>query len=148
MTFENIKDDLKTFMKERNNDAVNAIKAIISEVKNQNLLRGKEITEDLVIDVVKKLVKQHKDSIEQFEKSNRNDLVEKESNELVYLEKYIPKMYSLDETKVIVDSIIKENKLEFSKKSFGLIMKNLKTRNDKNMFDMQTVSSYLNSILK
>ena len=148
MTFENIKDDLKTFMKERNNDAVNAIKAIISEVKNQNLLRGKEITEDLVIDVVKKLVKQHKDSIEQFEKSNRNDLVEKESNELVYLEKYIPKMYSLDETKVIVDSIIKENKLEFSKKSFGLIMKNLKTRNDKNMFDMQTVSGYLNSILK
>ena len=148
MTFENIKDDLKTFMKERNNDAVNAIKAIISEVKNQNLLRGKEITEDLVIDVVKKLVKQHKDSIEQFEKSNRKDLVEKESNELVYLEKYIPKMYSLDETKVIVDSIIKENKLEFSKKSFGLIMKNLKTRNDKNMFDMQTVSGYLNSILK
>ena len=148
MTFENIKDDLKTFMKERNNDAVNAIKAIISEVKNQNLLRGKEITEDLVIDVVKKLVKQHKDSIEQFEKSNRNDLVEKESNELVYLEKYVPKMYSLDETKVIVDSIIKENKLEFSKKSFGLIMKNLKTRNDKNMFDMQTVSGYLNSILK
>ena len=135
-------------MKERNNDAVNAIKAIISEVKNQNLLRGKEITEDLVIDVVKKLVKQHKDSIEQFEKSNRKDLVEKESNELVYLEKYIPKMYSLDETKVIVDSIIKENKLEFSKKSFGLIMKNLKTRNDKNMFDMQTVSGYLNSILK
>lgn len=148
MTFENIKDDLKTFMKERNNDAVNAIKAIISEVKNQNLLRGKEITEDLVIDVVKKLVKQHKDSIEQFEKSNRNDLVEKESNELIYLEKYIPKMYSLDETKVIVDSIIKENKLELLKKSFGLIMKNLKTRNDKNMFDMQTVSGYLNSILK
>ena len=70
-------------------------------------------------------------SIEQFEKSNRKDLVEKESNELVYLEKYIPKMYSLDETKVIVDSIIKENKLELSKKSFGLIMKNLKTRNDK-----------------
>ena len=47
-----------------------------------------------------------------------------------------------------VEALIKENKLEFSKKSFGLIMKNLKTRNDKNMFDMQTVSGYLNSILK
>lgn len=148
MIFETIQNDLKTYMKERNTDAVNAVKAVISEVKNQNLIRGKELTEDLVIDVVKKLVKQHKDSISQFSNSNRVDLTEKESNELTYLEKYIPKMYSTDETKKIIDDIISENKLELSKKSFGLVMKNIKARSDKALFDMQHVSGYLNSILK
>lgn len=148
MIFETIQNDLKTYMKERNTDAVNAVKAVISEVKNQNLIRGKELTEDLVIDVVKKLVKQHKDSISQFSNSNRVDLTEKESNELTYLEKYIPKMYSDDETKKIIDDIISENKLELLKKSFGLVMKNIKARSDKALFDMQHVSGYLNSILK
>lgn len=148
MIFETIQNDLKTYMKERNTDAVNAVKAVISEVKNQNLIRGKELTEDLVIDVVKKLVKQHKDSIAQFSNSNRVDLAEKENNELTYLEKYIPKMYSDDETKKIIDDIISENKLELSKKSFGLVMKNIKARSDKALFDMQHVSGYLNSILK
>lgn len=72
---------------------------------------------------------------------NREDLAWKEREELNYIQIYLPKMLSEDETKVIIDNIL--NTIEATKKNMGLIMKQLPKEVDKKI-----ASKYLNSILK
>jgi uncharacterized protein YqeY len=81
MLYDKIIDDLKTAMLTKNNISRDCLKLIIAEIKNKNVLEGKDITDDLCLAIIKKSVKQHSDSIEQFTKANRNDLVEKERTE-------------------------------------------------------------------
>ena len=67
------------------------------------------------------LIKQRKDSIEQFEKANRDDLIIKEKNEIDIINKYLPKLKSEEETITIVSQIIKNNNFE-SIKDMGKLM--------------------------
>ena len=102
---------------------------------------GKEITEDIVLKVIQKSVKQHKDSIESFKAGGREDLAEKELEELKHIEVYLPKMLSEDETKTIIENIL--TNVEATKKNMGLIMKQLP-----NEVDKKIASKILNSLLK
>ena len=81
------------------------LRGIISEIKNQTVNAGKEISDDVCLKVLQKAKKQREDSIACFEAAGRNDLIIKEKYELDCLSEYLPKMLSEDETK----EIIKEN---------------------------------------
>ena len=83
--FNKIYEDSKTSMKEKNVPRVNILRMVISEIKNKTVNAGKEITDDICTQVVKKFIKQHEDSIKQFTDANRTDLVAKEALELTYL---------------------------------------------------------------
>ena len=59
----------------KNISSRDAIRAIIAEIKNKNIIEGKDITNDLCLTIIKKSVKQHNDSINQFKSANRLDLM-------------------------------------------------------------------------
>lgn len=68
--------------------------------------RKKSLEDDEVIAIIKKEIKKHQDSIEQFKKGNRQDLVEKETKELEILNSYLPAQLSSDEVKKVIDEVI------------------------------------------
>ena len=142
MIYDTIQSDIKQAMISKNNEKRDCLRSIVSEIKNQSINAGKPLTEEICISVLKKSVKQHNDSIENFKKGNRPDLVEKEQNELQYIE-----MYSEDKIKEIIDNIMNDNGFDRTKKNMGVIMKAIGQRNDANSIDRKIASSYLNSIL-
>lgn len=142
--YTKIYDDLKKSMLDKNHIRVNVIKMIISEIKNKSINIGKEITDDICLQVIKKSIKQHEDSIQQFTEANRMDLVSKEALELTYLKFYVPNMMSDDEMKNEIDNIIKTNNIPLFKQNMGQIMKIVKTYNN---IDMKKASEYIKSII-
>jgi uncharacterized protein YqeY len=143
-----IQNDLKTAIKCKDTNSVNALRAVIAELQNIKVINNKDIDDSIVLTTIKKYIKRYNDSITQFTKANRFDLVEKEKAELICLEKYIPAMLSEDEVKQKINLIIEDNTIECIKRNFGTIMKFLKTLPEKDLIDMQLASKYLNSILK
>ena len=142
--YDKIYSDLKRSMLDKNHTMVNVIKMIISEIKNKSINVGKEITDDVCLQVVKKSIKQHEDSIQQFTEANRMDLVSKEALELSYLKFYVPNMMSDDEMKSEINNIIKTNNIPLSKQNMGQIMRIIKTYNN---IDMKKASDYIKSII-
>ena len=105
-TYEKIQSEIKSAMLNKDNVKRDCLRSIVSEIKNQTVNAGKEITEDIVLKCIQKSVKQHKDSIESFKAGGRDDLSEKESEELKHIEVYLPKMLSEDETKILIENIL------------------------------------------
>lgn len=141
MIYDKIQSEIKDAMFSKNNVKRDCLRSIISEIKNQTVNAGKEITDDICLKVISKSVKQHTDSIENFKAGNREDLALKESEELSYISVYLPKMLTEGETKQIIDNILQT--VEATKKNMGLIMKQLPKEVDKKI-----ASKLLNSILK
>lgn len=134
---EQIKENLKDAMRAKDEAKVLVFRSIISACTNHLVATNRkpqdELPEEEVIDVIRKLAKQRKDSIEQFEKGGREDLVNKEKVELVILEEFLPKLMSDDEIKAFVET--KKAELGVTDKSkmgilVGALMKDLKGRAD------------------
>ncbi len=107
---EKVMTDLKTAMlakDEKSLRSLRAIKAAIINLKTSEGFGG-EIKEEDEIKMLQKLVKQRKESLEIYEKQNRNDLAEKEKEEIEVIEKFLPKQMSEEELKEVITSIIKE----------------------------------------
>ena len=85
------------------------------------------MTDSDILSLLQSLVKQRKDSIEAFEKANRNDLIENELNEIKVIEKFLPKQMNEDETNLIIKDIIAENNFT-SLKDMGALMKIIKEK--------------------
>jgi len=118
---EQIDQDIKTALKEKNETAIDALRNLKAAIQNAGLEKKSELTEEEVLKTISKKVKQHKDSIESFNAGNRKDLADKEIAQMAYLEKYLPKQLSEDEVrKLVKDAIVK-----FSATSvdFGKVMK-------------------------
>ena len=107
MLLQKIKEELKIYMKQGNKEHILAIRNILEKIKIEEVNNKKEVCEDDIIKIVSKYVKQLKDSISQFKAGGRNDLVEKEYNELKIVEKFLPKQLSYIEIEKIVTDIIK-----------------------------------------
>jgi uncharacterized protein len=107
---EKVMADLKTAMlakDEKSLRSLRAIKAAIINLKTSEGFSG-EIKNDDEIKLLQKLVKQRKESLEIYEKQNRNDLAEKEKEEIGVIEKFLPKQMSEEELKEVIASIVKE----------------------------------------
>lgn len=105
---EQILEDIKTAMKAKEADRLSAIRMLQSAVKYREIeLRPNPISDQDILGVVRKLTKQRKDSIFEFEKANRQDLADKEKFELGVLEAYLPAQMSPEQVAQIVDEVIK-----------------------------------------
>lgn len=138
--FNKITTDIKNAMFDGNTVKRDCLRGIVSEIKNQSINAGKEITDDICLKVIQKSAKQHSDSIENFKIGNREDLALKESEELTYISGYLPKMLSEEETKVVIENILQN--VEATKKNMGIIMKQLPKDVDRKL-----ASGILNKIL-
>ncbi|KUP06030.1 hypothetical protein Q73_09660 [Bacillus coahuilensis m2-6] len=100
---ERLNNDMKQAMRNKEKEKLSLIRMVKSSLQNEAIKLGKqELTEDEELTVLSREVKQRKDSLHEFEKANRDDLVEKIQSELTYLQIYMPKQLSEDELDVIV----------------------------------------------
>ncbi|MCK9429021.1 MAG: GatB/YqeY domain-containing protein [Candidatus Omnitrophica bacterium] len=143
--YEQIKFDIITSMKTKNGETT-VLRTLDSDIQLQKLNKRLEITDDLVISIVNKSIKQHEESIEMFIKGNRQDLVTKEQNEIDILKRYQPKQMSEQEVTDIINESIKTLNAT-SKKEMGLVIKQVMSQT-KGLFDSKRISQLINERLK
>ncbi len=134
MLYEQIKNSLKEAMKNRDTLKITTLRGILAgftnELINQKMKPQDEVTDELAMTVIKRAVKQRKDSIEQFEKGEREDLVKIEKSELEILEKYLPIMMNREEIQKIATTRKTELGIEDKSKIgilIGAVLKDIKT---------------------
>ena len=143
---EQIVSDVKTAMKSGDKERVSTLRLVHSAIKNKEIeVRPKELTDEDVLSVLKKLSKQRKDSIEQFQKAGRDDLVQNEQKELQVLEEYLPKQMGEDQVKAIVEEAVKEVGAS-SMKDMGKVMQAV-TAKTQGAADNKLVSQLVKSLL-
>ncbi len=115
--------DMKSAMREKDQVKLDTIRFVMAAIKYREIeLRPEAITEDEVISVLKKLAKQRKESIEQYQAGGRQDLVDKETAELKILELYLPAQMSREQLEKIISDVMGEVKAT-SVKDMGTVMK-------------------------
>ena len=114
--------DIKVAMKARESDKVTTLRMLHAQIKDAGTNAGKEETDELVIGIVVKAIKQRQDSVEQFRQGERDDLADKEAAEIELLKKYQPEQIGEDEIIELVKKAIEESGAE-SKQDMGKVMK-------------------------
>lgn len=137
MLQKNIQEELKEAMRSKDTVRLNVLRGLLSAFTNELVAKKRKPTESLTdeeaMEVIRRAVKQRKDSISQFEKGGRNDLADSEKAELAHLEKYLPKMMTPEEILPIVEAKMKElGVIDKSKSGLltGALMKDLKGKAD------------------
>ena len=95
-------------MKEKNTVKLNTLRGVKAAMKLQNIDHKKEINDELLIDVVSKEIKTRNESIKEFEKGNREDLINKTKEEIDILSAYLPEQLSESELNEIIDKVFNE----------------------------------------
>lgn len=119
---EKIDSDLIKALKSGDKEKVVVLRGLKSDIKYKNIDKGKELTNEEVIAVVSVNSKKIRDSIEQFDKAGRKDLVAKEKLGLEIISEYLPEQLGEEELRGIVKQAVKESGAE-SPQQMGLVMK-------------------------
>lgn len=123
MLEKKINDDLKGAMKEKKTIKIETLRMLKAEIKNVTISKkGTPLEDKDVFQIISKQIKQHHDSIETFSKGGREDLAEKEKQELEILQSYLPKQLSKEEVVSIVKQAIVETGAA-SRSDMGKVMK-------------------------
>jgi uncharacterized protein len=129
--FEKINLSLNESIKKKEADRVLTLRSIVSQKKDKEIeLRAtdqKEILDSDIVNILNKMMKQRKESIEMYEKGNRGDLAEKEKFEISVIEEFLPKQMSDDEIVKSCKEAITESQAQ-SIKDMGKAMKILKDK--------------------
>lgn len=125
---DQIMADVKSAMKNREQDRLSALRLLHSAIKNREIeLRPNEIDDQEIQGVIKKLAKQRQDSIEQYEGAGRQDLADKEKLELSVLEDYLPEQMGREQVEAVVDEVIAAMNAT-SMKDMGAVMKEVQAK--------------------
>ena len=125
---EQISNDVKNAMREKNSLKLNTLRFLQSAVKNREIeMRPDPITSEEVMGVLKKLVKQRKESIDQYVAGGRQDLADQEAAELKILETYLPAQLSREKVESIVNEVVVALSAK-TIKDMGPVMKEVQAR--------------------
>ncbi|HET9195520.1 MAG TPA: GatB/YqeY domain-containing protein [Vicinamibacterales bacterium] len=120
---QRIAADLTAAMKAKDTARLSALRMLKAAIMNKGMVeKGRDLNDAEVLQVVASLVKQRRDSIDQFAKAGRTDLVEKETGEIAILEHYLPPAVSADEIDAAVAEAIADTGAS-SPKDMGKVMK-------------------------
>ena len=142
---DRIKDDMKVAMRERDKDRLGTIRLILAAIKQQEVDRRETLTDDDVVSILNKMMKQRRDSIEQFNKAGRDELAAKELSEIEVIQDYLPEQLSQDDIQALVDDAISATGAE-SMRDMGKVMGILKPKLQ-GRADMGQVSGLIKSKL-
>jgi len=125
-----IDEKYKEALKSKNTDEVNILRLIRSAIKDKDISNRTSDNKELISDqqimiVLQSMVKQRKDTIESFKSASRDDLINKEKNEIEIINQFLPKQLNEDETKKIIEGFITKENIS-SIKDMGKIMGFLK----------------------
>ena len=121
-----IDEDYKQSIKNKDQQKIDTLRLIRSAIKDKDISsRTSENREGIgdpeILTLLISLIKQRKDSIEQFQKAKRNDLIKNEQSEIDVINQYLPNQKTKEETEMIIDNLIKANNLE-NLKDMGKLM--------------------------
>lgn len=107
---EKILIDLKNAMKNQNKDLLNVIRMVKGSIQMEEIKVKHELNDEEVITIIAREIKTRKESIKEFEKGNRQDLIDKTAKEIEILNKYMPEQLSEEEVKKEIDKVFDELK--------------------------------------
>jgi uncharacterized protein YqeY len=122
-----IENDVKDAMRAGDKPRVSTLRLLLSALKNEKIQAHRDLTDEEIEAVIRRSVKQRKDSIEQYAKGGRQDLVDIEQAEMDLLQTYLPQGMSEQELESAVKSIIADRSIT-SRKEMGAVMKELMAR--------------------
>ncbi len=121
-----IQEDMKTAMKARDADRLGTIRLLLAAIKQREVDERIELDDVAITAVIEKMLKQRKDSIEQYEAAQRQDLADKEKAEVVVLKEYMPQALSVEEVAAAIDAVLATHGATVS--VMGKIMADLKAQ--------------------
>ena len=133
-----IEEAVKASMKNRDKETTSTLRMAISELKKEEIDKRIDLEDEQVIQILQRMIKQRKDSYTQFSDAGRNELAEKEQNEINILSDFLPEQLSEEELTLIVTDVIKETAAS-GPQDMGKVMGSLKQRIQGNA-DMGLVS--------
>ena len=125
--YDTLMNDVKTAMKAHDMASVNALRGVIAKAKDLTVNAGKEMTDEAILQVIAKGVKQREESIAQFTEAGRAELAENEKKEMELLKKYLPEQLSEEAVAAIVKEAVAAAQAT-SKKDMGKVMKEVMAR--------------------
>jgi uncharacterized protein len=121
---DDIEQDLKKALKEKDTTRVSLLRMLLSAVNYKEIEKKKALSEDEFHSVVRTMIKQHVESIESFKKGQRPDLAEKEERELTILKEFVPPQLSDDEVSGEIEAAVTALEAK-DQKDMGKVMKYL-----------------------
>ena len=106
--YKQIQNDMYNAMKSGNKESANTLRTTLSKLKNKVIEKRQDLSKEEEFKVLRTLVKQHKESIELYEKGSRSELAQAEQKELEIISCYLPKMMKESDIKNIVKNVIDE----------------------------------------
>ena len=143
---EKLNKDMIEAMKNKDKERLTVIRAVKASMDKERIDKKREINDDLLLDVLNREVKMRKESIEEFEKGGRDDLVKQTEFELDILKEYLPEQLDIEEVKKIIDEIFDEVKPS-GMKDMGTVMKEA-TSKLKGKADMKEISNIIRTKLQ
>lgn len=144
---DRLTEDLKLAMKARDQLRMDVIRMIKAAVLNKEVELKKDLDDAEMSRIMTTMIKQRKESVEQFEKGQRAELAAKERQEISIIETYLPQALSAEELTQAVDAVIRETGAT-SAKEMGLVMKAVMARLAGQSVDGKSVSDLVRSKLK
>ena len=146
-----ISNKLTNSLKSGEKDRIHTLRLILAAIKDKEIASrssGQDaiISDENIIQILKKMVKQRNDSIEMFNKAGRNELVTKEKNEISIINEFLPEQLSAEETSNLCENAIQANNAE-SIKEIGKVIKYLK-ENSPSSLDVTLASKILKEKLQ
>ena len=127
MLKEKLLEDMKVSMRDKNVVRKNVIQMVRAAILQVEKDKQVELTDEQIIDVIAKESKKRKDSLPDYEKSGRNDLINQVKEEIEILSEYLPKPLSEEELEKIVEEVINETGAT-TMKDMGIVMKTVKEK--------------------
>ena len=124
---DRITEDMKTAMRAKDAQRLSAIRLLLAAIKQKEVDERVLVDDAAALSIIEKLIKQRKDSIDQFQKAGRTDLVEKENADLVVLTAYLPQQISDAELTAAIDAAVAESGAS-GPQAMGKVMALLKPR--------------------
>ena len=144
--FEQIQEDMYLAMKSGEKEKANTLRTVISKLKDKQIEKRDDLSEEEEIKILQTLVKQRKESIELYEKGGRSELVAIEKQEMDIINSYLPKMMSEDAIKDIVKNVIDSTGAS-SMSEMGKVMPEI-MRQGKGLIDGKTAQKFVSEMLK
>jgi len=130
---ETIRKDMIEASKKGDVDSTNILKLAIASIKNAEIAKGDNLSDEEILKVLRKEESKIKDSIAEFTKMDRKDLIEKESRQLKVISSYLPKLMSREEIEKVVSKAVADTHAEGLKSMgavMGIVMKELNGKAD------------------
>lgn len=142
---EKFMEDIKTAMKSGDKETLSVLRMAKGSLDKERIDKKREVNDELLTEVIAREIKTRNESIKEFEKGGRSDLVEQTQNEIDVLKKYLPEQLSEEEVDSIIDEVFNEVKPE-SMRDMGKVM-GIVTPKVKGRYDMSEVSAKIKAKL-